>query len=69
MNEDFSQGYHSRADTVYHTDPNCPIGRRIPREWLVAGTGPLALCPTCRMRADAHPAGGTYVRPAHGSED
>jgi hypothetical protein len=65
--EDFDQGYHSRADTVYHTDPGCPIGRQIPREWVVAGTGSLALCPTCRMRADARQ-GGAYVRPTLDSQ-
>ena len=69
MNEDLSQGYHSRADTAYHTDPRCPIGRQIPREWLVVGTGSLPLCPTCRMRADARPAGGAYIRPTHGSQE
>ena len=69
MNEDFNQGYHSRADTVYHTDPGCPIGRQIPREWLLTGTGSLALCPTCRMREDARQARGADTGPTPGSRE
>ena len=64
MKEDFIEGYYGRADAVYHTDLGCPIGRQIPREWLVVGTGSLPLCPTCRMRAEARPASGAYVRPS-----
>ena len=57
------QSYHRRADTVHHIDPGCPVGRLIPREWIVAGTGALPLCPTCRMRAEARPASGAYIPP------
>jgi hypothetical protein len=69
VNDHFSQVYHSRAETVYHTDPSCPIGRQIPSEWLVSGPGSLNLCPACRMRADARSASGTYLRPTLGGEE
>ena len=67
--QDFSQGYYNRADTVYHTDPSCPIGRQIPREWVVLGTGSRSLCPTCRMRSEARPAEGTYLGPTPSLRD
>ena len=64
VTEEFLQGYHGRTETVHHIDLACPIGRQIPREWMLPGTGSLPLCPTCRMRAEARPASGAYVSPS-----
>jgi hypothetical protein len=55
---DTSAGYRAIAGDVYHTHPNCPVGRRIPAEWRRDGSAGLPLCPACRARAEA------IVRPA-----
>ena len=58
VTEEFRQGYHGRADTVYHIDLRCPIGRQLPREWIVMGTGslPCVRPAGCGLRR-ARPAG------------
>jgi len=68
VDQDLSHGYHGRADTVHHTDLGCPIGRQLPQEWVVPGTGSLPLCPTCRMRLEARAASGAYVKSSNGPE-
>jgi hypothetical protein len=53
---------------VYHSDLGCPIGRQIPREWVVPGNGMRPLCPTCRIRAEARRASGAYLKPSVGQD-
>jgi hypothetical protein len=45
--------YRAIAGDVYHTDPHCPVGRRIPPEWRVDDRGGLPVCPACRARHEA----------------
>lgn len=63
VSEAIRSAYYRRGDTVYHSDSSCPVGRQIPDEWVISGTGALPLCSTCRIRAEARPASGAYIRP------
>ena len=51
--DDLDIVYRSVVGDVYHTDPGCPSGRRIPPEWRVADAGELPVCPSCRARREA----------------
>jgi hypothetical protein len=46
----FKEGnYRDLRDSAkYHNDPHCPIGKRIPVQYLHPGVSPnRRLCPTC----------------------
>jgi hypothetical protein len=46
--------YYSEIESVYHTLPECPIGRRTPPELRRSGTGGrIILCPACEVRVQA----------------
>lgn len=53
--------YYGLPAAVYHTDPRCPVGLQIPREWRLSGTAYRRLCNTCRARADARPPSGPHA--------
>lgn len=45
--------YHCVLNGPYHLEEECPIGRLIPRELRISGTGEAGLCPACEARLEA----------------
>ena len=44
--------YHSPFEEVYHIVSTCPVGRLIPVELRMDGTGNRPLCSACKGRED-----------------
>ena len=45
-----------RDNSKYHNDPNCPIGKRIPTQYLHPGFSPNhKLCKTCASGGNENP--------------
>jgi hypothetical protein len=65
---DLDRSFHARGGDIYHLDPLCPVGRQLPPEWREAGSGGLALCPTCWARTKARQPSGPYVPPSGAPE-
>lgn len=47
--------FHSRHSTVYHDFDDCAVGRGIPREERIEGTGGKPRCGECQRRSDGQP--------------
>jgi len=47
--------FHSRHSTVYHEFDDCAVGRGIPRDERLAGTGGKPRCDQCQRRGDGKP--------------
>jgi hypothetical protein len=60
MHKAFSEGFYYAAEgEEYHSSEACEVGRAIPAEERLDGTGGLPLCPQCqelsRGKADTIP--------------
>jgi hypothetical protein len=51
--ETTDEPYYSELEDVYHVLKDCPLGRRIPAELRVKGTGGRKLCLACEFRQEA----------------